>query len=264
MTSEPDLTKGRRMHRVQLLDGRIYPYQIHESDRAKQVRIRLSSRDGMVVILPRGMPFRRDDMELMIQRKSRWIIRHLRRFQAMNTNDPIRGSIPLPDSLHLQAIAEKWTITYAEAAEAASASNASVREIGEGLLQVVDARGDSDRCAVALQPWIRLQATRILPTWLKELSLELRMPFSRVTIRNQRTRWGSCTGRQCISLNCKLLFVPQRWARYVLVHELCHTKVMNHGPNFWALLIRHEPQAGQIRKAMRRAWQELPPWLILK
>lgn len=250
------------MHHVELPDGRFCHYRIQESSRTKQLRLRLSSRDGMVVIVPKGMAPQPEYLEHLIRSKSGWILRHLKRFEALPGIEPERYLPKLPGILDLAAIQEKWTVAYEGGRDGCGAPKVQVREVGKNMIQVVG--GDLPEKCAALQHWIRCRAARCLPSWLDELSMELRLPYSRVTIRNQQTRWGSCTGKKSISLNCKLLLLPERWARYVLIHELCHTRVMNHGPAFWALMIRHEPQAKQIRTAMREAWRELPAWMSTK
>ena len=60
--------------------------------------------------------------------------------------------------------------------------------------------------------------------------------YGRITIREQKTRWGSCSSRKTISLSYYLMLLPERLIDYVLLHELVHTREMNHGPAFWRLL----------------------------
>ena len=251
------------MRRVQLNDGQYCLYRIQESERSGRVRLRLSATEGMVVIVPKGVLPEREELERLIRNKSRWIIRHLNRFGERQRKEPVRNDAIPPRSLHLRAVGEHWDVSYAEQFRHQAPDTARARTIYPGLVQV---SGQIDRPAdvtTALQTWLRQRAAETLAPWLEQLARETRMPFARVTIRNQRTRWGSCTGKKHISLNSKLLFLPRPWTRYVLLHELCHTQILNHGPDFWALLARHEPQAAGIRREMRLAWQILPAWLTM-
>ncbi len=68
---------------------------------------------------------------------------------------------------------------------------------------------------------------------IKELALDFGYQFNKITIRNQRTRWGSCSAKNNINLNIHLSRLPQHLCDYVLLHELVHTKVKNHGKDFW-------------------------------
>jgi predicted metal-dependent hydrolase len=81
-----------------------------------------------------------------------------------------------------------------------------------------------------------LQAKRALALRLDELAKQHGFCFRRVSIRNQRTRWGSCSSKHCISLNIKLILLPEELRDYVMLHELVHTRVHNHSPAFYAEL----------------------------
>jgi predicted metal-dependent hydrolase len=94
-----------------------------------------------------------------------------------------------------------------------------------------------------------LAAERLIPR-LKEFAARFGVTFTRVTIRNQRSRWGSCSRRGAIALNFRLVQMPPSVADYVLIHELMHLKQQNHGPQFWALVEQVCP-----------AYQESERWL---
>jgi predicted metal-dependent hydrolase len=80
------------------------------------------------------------------------------------------------------------------------------------------------------------QAKRVLTVRLDELAQQHGFSFRRVSIRNQRTRWGSCSSKHCISLNIKLMLLTEELRDYVMLHELVHTRVHNHSPTFYAEL----------------------------
>ena len=82
----------------------------------------------------------------------------------------------------------------------------------------------------------RIEAKNYLPERVETLSRALHFPCGAVTVRNMRSRWGSCSGRKNISLNALLLFFPPEYAHYVMVHELCHIREMNHSEAFWRLV----------------------------
>lgn len=76
--------------------------------------------------------------------------------------------------------------------------------------------------------------------------------YGRVTIRHQRTRWGSCSGKGNLNFNCLLLLAPEKVLDYVVVHELCHRKELNHSPAFWAEVKRVLPDYGECRKWLKQ------------
>lgn len=83
---------------------------------------------------------------------------------------------------------------------------------------------------------LRMEAKSYLPHRLKQLSILHGFEYGKVTIRNTKSRWGSCSSKNNISLSIRLMYLPDHLIDYVLLHELCHTREKNHGPNFWKLL----------------------------
>lgn len=104
----------------------------------------------------------------------------------------------------------------------------------------------------------RRAATRKLHHRLRELARRHAFSYNRVTFRNQRTRWGSCSGANNISLNIKLAALPEALCDYVLLHELLHTRIKNHGPAFWAALDLLVGNA-QAKRSALRAYSLTPP-----
>lgn len=76
--------------------------------------------------------------------------------------------------------------------------------------------------------------------------------YNRVAIRNQRRCWGSCTSLKNLNFSYRLLFLPPELADYVIVHELCHLKELNHSPRFWALVAETIPEYQLCRRALRQ------------
>ncbi len=77
--------------------------------------------------------------------------------------------------------------------------------------------------------------------------------FHTISVRNQRTRWGSCSRKGHLSFNYRLLFLPRAFADYVVVHELCHLKEFNHSKRFWELVGATMPDYRSIRKKLRNS-----------
>lgn len=99
---------------------------------------------------------------------------------------------------------------------------------------------------------LRLQAERVLPERLRALSVLHNLPFNTCKVNVSKGRWGSCSGRKDISLSCYLALLPPHLREYVMLHELCHTREMNHGPHFWALLDNlTDGKAKALRKELK-------------
>ncbi len=75
--------------------------------------------------------------------------------------------------------------------------------------------------------------------------------FNKISIKNQKTRWGSCSSKKNLNLNYKIVFLPQKHQDYIIVHELCHLKELNHSRKFWALVEKALPDYLDIKKELR-------------
>jgi predicted metal-dependent hydrolase len=96
------------------------------------------------------------------------------------------------------------------------------------------------------------RAAEHLPPMLHRLAQAHGFRFCRVRISTSKRRWGSCSSRGVINLSFYLMLLPAHLIEYVLLHELCHTVEMNHGPAFWVLLNEHTQQrALALRRELR-------------
>ena len=109
---------------------------------------------------------------------------------------------------------------------------------------------------IQLSPKIHLfdkqSAKEFLEGRIKELADKFGFVYNKVTIRNQKTRWGSCSGKNNINLNMKLMNIPNHLIDYVILHELVHTKVKNHSPLFWGALDIFVGNAKSIDKELKK------------
>ena len=76
--------------------------------------------------------------------------------------------------------------------------------------------------------------------------------YGRITMRNQKTRWGSCSSEGNLNFNCRLLFVPDRIVDYVVIHELAHRRFMNHSKAFWKEVEKYMPDYKEQKKLLSR------------
>lgn len=98
----------------------------------------------------------------------------------------------------------------------------------------------------------KAEAKRKLIARLNYLAEKHGFKYSKVCIRNQRTRWGSCSSRGSMSLNMKLVLLPEKLMDYVILHELVHTRVPNHSRRFWAELDKYVVDSKAMAKKLRQ------------
>ena len=113
-------------------------------------------------------------------------------------------------------------------------------------------KGVQDLLKNAIIRALKRRAADYLPLVLKELAERYDLSFKKVKITGSRSRWGSCSAVKSINLSCYLMLLPPHLMDYVMLHELAHTREMNHGPHFWELLNEMtEGQARNLRKELR-------------
>lgn len=242
-----------RTAHIDLPDGRQLDYEIRPSARAKSLRLKMSARDGLTVIAPKGLS-ERQVVEL-VSGKWDWIAARLDQFDEMRH---LLGEqeTARPDAFDLLALAESWRVEY----RPTKAKTVGARTDQQGRVLVYGAVSNGERCKAALRRWLARRAKETLIPWLESMSTESGIRFNRIAIKNQRTRWGSCSADGVISLNAKLLFLSPALVRYVLMHELCHILERNHTSRFWTHLRQFEPQTDMLHGQMRGAWKMVPAW----
>ena len=96
-----------------------------------------------------------------------------------------------------------------------------------------------------------------LPALINEYAQKLNVHPVRVTVRNQKTRWGSCSSKGGLNFNCLLALAQDQVRRYVVIHELCHLKEMNHSSAFWRLVASQMPDYQKAKEWLKKEGQLL-------
>jgi predicted metal-dependent hydrolase len=99
---------------------------------------------------------------------------------------------------------------------------------------------------------LRSQAEQLLPQRLAQLARQHNFTYRSVTIKRLKGRWGSCDQHHNIVLNLFLMQLPWELIDYVVLHELTHTRILRHGPDFWQVMVQVSPQAKDLRKKIRQ------------
>ncbi len=197
------------------------PYTVRRSDRARRVRVRVD-RDGIVeVVLPRRLG--EQAARAAVVELTPWIERRLAEVGRQRAAVLARGeTVPY--------LGEMLTVV-----EAAGRERVSRR--GATLLAPAGAGRDG-----AIERWYRRMARAEIGARVERACSVAGLSYTRLTIRDQRTRWGSCTQAGSLSFNWRLLLAPEAVLDYVVWHEVCHLEVLDHSARFWALVERYCPE----------------------
>ncbi len=195
-------------------------YRIRRSDRARRVRVTVDRAGVVEVVLPRRLPAQA--AQDAVRELRPWIQRRLAEVSRQQATVLARGdTVPyLGQSLTLRAESGRTRVTRR----------------GDVLLTPVGIdRGQ------ALERWYRRMARAEIERRLADACAAAGVTYARLTIRDQRTRWGSCSRNGALSFNWRLLLAPEAVLDYVIWHEVCHLRVMDHSPRFWALVASRCP-----------------------
>lgn len=204
-------------------------YTVRRSTRARRVRICVDPRGAVEVVLPQRA--REREAAAAVAELRPWIQRHLRAARGVQDALAARaGTLPLLDR----------TLTLKP-----EPGRTRVHRRGDVLMV------PSGASAAAIERWYRRTARAEIAPRLDAAVAALGVRYTTLTIRNQRTRWGSCSTSGAMSFNWRLLLAPEAVLDYVVWHEACHLRVMDHSPRFWALVEQHVPTYRLPRRWLR-------------
>lgn len=101
------------------------------------------------------------------------------------------------------------------------------------------------------------EALKVIPERVEYFAKVIGVPYGKITVRNQKTRWGSCSSKGNLNFNCLLMLAPPEVLDYVVVHELCHRKQMNHSKAFWLEVEKVLPNYKEVRKWLKEEGSQM-------
>ncbi len=234
--------------RITLL-GRSITYCVRRNTRARRVLLKVEERDGLVVVLPRWGTAAR--VPGVIRSNAEWVLDHLERRDKLLAEAPP----PLGESRKVPYRGRYLPLKVRNVA----CEDASVEWHRDRVVVTVPRRGETP-VAEVLQAALRVKAREVLARRVEALAPLLRVRPKRLSIRDQKTRWGACTAEGTLTFNWRLLLAPPSILDYVVVHELCHLRHPHHGPSFWRLVKQVLPNF-----EAHRAWlNQYGPLLLIR
>lgn len=231
-----------------------FDYQVRVSPRGRNVRLRVTARHGLEVVIPQT--YDPGKVPSIIERKKSWINAAMERAESQRKFFEPEPSWKLPSDIRLPALGRRWHVSE----KPTEASSVVVREYANDRLLVFGNISNESLCRDALTRWLMRKTREYLIPRLEQLSERTGLRYKRTFVKRPKTRWASCSRNQSISLNAKLLFLPPEYVDYVLIHELCHIAEMNHSKRFWALVEHHNPNFRKLDNHLREMWKTVPRW----
>ena len=222
------------------LSGQIVPYEVRRSTRARRARIVVHQWDGVEVVLPTRAPA--NAAERLVRSHSAWLLARLAERPA--------PPAPLADGIEIP-----WRGGRLPVHVRAGSGHARLTE-HELSLAVPDPL-DPEVVRNALERVARAEARRQITAEVGVAAAALGVQVAAISIRDPRTRWGSCTPARRLSFSWRLVLAPHDVLRYVAVHEVCHIVEPNHQPAFWAVVERLLPGWRAQRLWLRQHGPEL-------
>ncbi|HMN45627.1 MAG TPA: SprT family zinc-dependent metalloprotease [Povalibacter sp.] len=239
---------------LQLFEARdpAQPWHVRISRRARRLSVRVYPGGRVEVVVPPGASAA--TVERFVGTHRQWIDERVADLSAISGI----ARDTLPDAVSLPALQRRFAIDYRRTAS----SEVRAVVVAPDTLIVAGTLDNEQRVARTLQRWLMNLAHTELSRVLAEIASEHDFVFRRVQIRRQRTRWGSCSASGTISLNVCALFQDPAVMRYLLIHELSHTRHMNHSRRFWAQVEAIEPDYKRLDRELLQGWQRVPGWMF--
>jgi predicted metal-dependent hydrolase len=239
---------------LQLFESRTHGgWDVRVSRRARRLSVRVYPGGRVEVVVPPGAVA--STVHKFVHTHREWIAQ---RVADLSSAAPCAADMR-PESIELQAAGKVFAVEY----RPTQRSGVAIQTLSAERKLVVSGAIHSDAAvAAALRSWLLDVAHDELSEMLHRVAYDCGLHFERIQARRQRTRWGSCSASGTISLNVCLLFLDPAVVRYLLIHELCHTRHMNHSRRFWALVESHEPNYKRLDRELVRGWQSVPGWVF--
>jgi predicted metal-dependent hydrolase len=218
---------------------------VRESDRAQAMRIIVGPRRPIEVIVPSGTPD--TAVETFLASKCDWIARKVAAAEEIVRRPRMLG---LEGKVWLQGEPLRTEHVAGKAPRA---------ELRDGVLRVT---GKHSEAADAIERWYRREARRRISSVAEREAARLGLRFNSLAIRDQKTRWGSCSRRGNLSFSWRLLLCPSEVLDYVAVHELLHLRKPNHSKAFWQMLESAHPGWQDQARWLREHGQELHEYAL--
>lgn len=223
-----------------ILAGQSISYDIKRSPKAKHIRLEVRSETGLTVIIPRL--YNAGELPALIKKKQRWILEKIAKY---NNNQTSRQSNTVKNGDSVLYLGQGFEVVGVQSYKNHVTMNVESNRLEVGM------KTDNRGLSVILEGWYRKQAANLIEEKAKKLCVRMGITYNRISIRGQKTRWGSCSKQGNLSFNWKLIMAPEPVVDYVIIHELAHLIEMNHSKRFWQIVENNCPNWSDHRKWLK-------------
>lgn len=225
------------------------------------MRLSVSLDKGVEVVVPKSMSVQQKAqfIPVFVRDKKQWIENALASLQKKQLDRKSIVQCLLPDTIALPALGQEFILHYQHSQTTAQLSCQSGNQ-----LTIKGNRDNKRQIFALLEAFFKDFAKPYLKQKIGQMSQRTGLGYNNLTIRVQKTRWGSCSAKKNINLNYRLLFVAEELLDYVVLHELLHTRHMNHSKKFWHDLQALMPDALSRDKQINQMSEKLPCWIYYK
>lgn len=205
--------------------GQSVSYEVRQSSEATQPRIDVDIR-GIQVIIPESSGV---DPETVLTENAAWVIEKKRKYEDYREQIPDRDftageMFPFHGEPHAVVVEQR-----------------STSQVEEGALRLAKHHVNQTSIQRGLEALYRREARKYFETRAEELAEEMDVEYEQIEVRNQRTKWGSCSTSGTLSLNWRLMMAPTSVIDSILIHELTHLREQNHSDAFWSIVAEYDP-----------------------
>ena len=242
------------------LPGGPVPYTLRRSPRSRGLRVVIHPDRGVVVTVP--TPGRRgwSDPERLVHtflvEREPWLRRHLERLAREQAGSAARGGLRDGASIRFRGADHRLRI---EPARPGIRRSSVERVGGEEADEIVVRLAPTDRRSIGavLEAWLKPRARAAIERDIARHAIALGVSPSAITVRDQRTRWGSASREGRLAFSWRLILAPPEALETVVIHELVHLRVFGHGPRFWEIVASRRPDHRTWRHWLRDHSSEL-------
>ncbi|MFH1012713.1 MAG: SprT family zinc-dependent metalloprotease [Candidatus Peregrinibacteria bacterium] len=219
---------------------------IRKSPRARRLRLQITHEGKMTVVVPRWAPD--DAVRQFVHNHEGWIQKHLAKIKAQQARHP-KPQYRTGDTFYF--LGDPLTLVVNPSAAKRPTLTIRGDELVITLRRDISKSDGVKTVKRLLESFYKRKATEVIHDRLEFFNQHYQFRYGRVTFRNQKSRWGSCSSAGNLNFNWRLAMAPIEAIDYVVVHELCHLAELNHSPRYWLFVSQTIPHHKKWRKWIR-------------